>query len=114
MPSALVQLRHAVTLEEDGRRRPSFSRHEIRASRKVGSGCGGHAAFTRSFDFPARECHEIAMKAAKPTGETKTPGATAVEKRRPLMNRLTSAERRRLRQRTAELLYGHETVTAGR
>jgi hypothetical protein len=27
------------------------------------------------FDSPARECHKIAMKVVKPTGEKKTPGA---------------------------------------
>jgi len=54
------------------------------------------------------------MKVAKPTGERKTPGTVAVAKHRPLMNRLTTAERRKLRQRAAELLYGHEAVAAGR
>jgi hypothetical protein len=54
------------------------------------------------------------VKNTKPVGDQKTPGTVAVEKHRPLMNKLTAAERRRLRQRAAELLYGHETVTPGR
>lgn len=54
------------------------------------------------------------VKAAKPTVEKKTPGTLAVERHRPLMNKLSDAERRRLRQRAAELLYGREAVTAGR
>lgn len=54
------------------------------------------------------------MKAAKSPIEKKTAGTLAVEKHRPLMNRLSDAERRRLRQRAAELLYGHEATAPGR
>jgi len=54
------------------------------------------------------------VKTAKSTSEKKTPGDLAVEKHRPLMNKLTDAERRKLRQRAAELLYRHETVAVGR
>ncbi len=54
------------------------------------------------------------VKTTKPVREHKTPGTVAVEKHRPLMNKLTAAERRRLRQRAAELLYGHEAVAPGR
>jgi len=36
--------------------------------------------------------------------EQKTPGTVAVEAHRPLMNKLTLADRRRLRHRAAELL----------
>ena len=54
------------------------------------------------------------MKAAKKTTEKKTPGALAVEKHRPLMNKLTDAQRQRLRQRAAELLYGREALAPGR
>lgn len=53
------------------------------------------------------------MKKTKSAAEKKTPGTIAVEKHRPLMNKLTPAERRRLRQRAAELLYGRETAPAG-
>ena len=54
------------------------------------------------------------MKAAKPAAEKKTPGTLAVEKHRPLLNKLSEAERRRLRTRAAELLYGHEAAASGR
>jgi Mlc titration factor MtfA (ptsG expression regulator) len=54
------------------------------------------------------------VKNTKSTCEKKTPGALAVEKHRPLMNKLTEAQRRKLRQRAAELLYGHELVASGR
>jgi hypothetical protein len=48
------------------------------------------------------------------TVEKKTAGALAVERHRPLMNQLSEADRRRLRRRAAELLYGRETAPAGR
>jgi hypothetical protein len=35
--------------------------------------------------------------------EKKTPGTLAVEKHRPLMNKLTNAQRQRLRHRAADL-----------
>ncbi|MBI2929904.1 MAG: hypothetical protein HYY24_29955 [Verrucomicrobia bacterium] len=54
------------------------------------------------------------MKTAKPAAEAKTPGTLAVEKHRPLMNKLTTAERRRLRRRAAELVYGREAVAPAR
>ncbi|MGH8246818.1 MAG: hypothetical protein ACREUU_10340 [Gammaproteobacteria bacterium] len=54
------------------------------------------------------------MKVAKPVLEKKTPGTLVVEKHRPLMNKLTAAQRRRLRQRAAELLYGREAAASGR
>ncbi len=54
------------------------------------------------------------VKTTKPAPEPKTPGTLAVEKHRPQMNKLTPAERRRLRHRAAELLYGHEPATPGR
>ncbi len=54
------------------------------------------------------------MKSAKPPLEKKTTGTLTVEKHRPAMNRLSDGQRRRLRQRAAELLYGHENVVPGR
>jgi len=54
------------------------------------------------------------MKSAKPAAEKKTPGTLAVEKHRPAMNKLSEAERRRLRRRAAELLYGREALAPGR
>ncbi len=54
------------------------------------------------------------MKVAKSVAEKKTPGTLIVEKHRPLMNKLSAAQRRRLRQRAAEILYGRETAASGR
>ena len=56
-----------------------------------------------------REWDKQNVKAAK-----KTPGTLAVEKHRPLMNKLTDAQRQRLRQRAAELLYGREALASRR
>ena len=53
------------------------------------------------------------VKTATTRREKKTPGTIAVEKHRPLMNKLTPAERRRLRRRAAELLYGREALASG-
>ncbi|HXR08066.1 MAG TPA: hypothetical protein VN765_12095 [Candidatus Acidoferrum sp.] len=47
------------------------------------------------------------MKAVRPPPEKKTSGTRAVESHRPAMNKLNADARRRLRQRAAELLYGH-------
>lgn len=44
------------------------------------------------------------MKAEKKITEKKTPGTLTVEKHRPLMNKLTGAQRQRLRQRAAALV----------
>ena len=54
------------------------------------------------------------MKSAKPPLEKKTAGTLAVEKHRPAMNRLSDGQRRRLRQRAAELLYGQQNAVPGR
>jgi hypothetical protein len=54
------------------------------------------------------------VKTAKRAVEKKMPGTLAVEKHRPLMNKLTAAQRRRLRHRAAELLYGREAFAPGR
>jgi hypothetical protein len=53
------------------------------------------------------------MKAAKPTGEEKTPGDMAGEKHRPLMSRLTEVQRGKQRQRAAELLCPHGSLAFG-
>ena len=54
------------------------------------------------------------VKSLKPALEKKTPGTVAVEKHRPLLNKLTEAQRRALRERAAGLLYGHEAPAPGR
>jgi len=66
------------------------------------------------FDIAQFPCDKKGVKAAKTVVEKKTAGTLAVEKHRPLMNRLSDADRRRLRRRAAELLYGSETASAGR
>ena len=48
------------------------------------------------------------VKKSNAAPEPKTAGTVAVEKHRPLLNKLTEAQRHRLRQRAAVLLYGHE------
>jgi hypothetical protein len=57
------------------------------------------------------------IKSAKPESEkagNKSPGTLTVETHRPAMNKLSAPERRRLRQRAAELLYGREALATGR
>ena len=66
------------------------------------------------FDTGFSRWDKEGVKAAKPIAEKKSAGTLAVERHRPLMNKLSDAERRRLRQRAAELLYGREAVAAGR
>jgi len=50
------------------------------------------------------------VKKSKSMRQQRTPGAAAVAKHRPLLNKLSEAQRRRLRQRAAMLLYGHEAT----
>lgn len=71
-------------------------------------------AFRSEFDFRPWKQDKQNVKAAKKTAEKKSPGALAVEKHRPLMNKLTHAQRQRLRQRAAELLCGREALAPGR
>ena len=69
------------------------------------------------FDRPSLLWDKHLVKAAKRVSEKKkkkTPGTLAVERHRPLMNKLTIAQRRRLRDRAAELLYGREALAPGR
>jgi hypothetical protein len=54
------------------------------------------------------------VKNAKSVAEPKTRGTVTVERHRPLLNKLSQAQRRRLRQRAAGLLYGHEAPAPGR
>jgi hypothetical protein len=44
------------------------------------------------------------VKVVKKTSEAKTPGTRVVENHRPLMNKLTDAQRQRLRHRAAALI----------
>ncbi len=65
-------------------------------------------------DYARTKWDMNSVKNLKPAPEPKTPGTVTVEKHRPLLNKLTEAQRRRLRQRAAALLYGHETPAPGR
>ena len=66
------------------------------------------------FDFTRLRWDKQPVKVAKPGAEKKTPGTLIVEKHRVMMNKFSAAQRRRLRQRAAELLYGRETAAPGR
>jgi hypothetical protein len=66
------------------------------------------------FDTAEFPCDKQVVKTVKIVAEKKTAGTIAVERHRPLMNKLSDADRRRLRRRAAELLYGSETASAGR
>ena len=65
-------------------------------------------------DYACRKRDMNSVKSVKPAPELKTPGTVAVEKHRPLLNKLTETQRRRLRHRAAALLYGDEAPARGR
>lgn len=67
-----------------------------------------------AFDRGPDSADKPRVKCAKTSAEKKTAGTLAVEKHRPLMNKLKGAERGRLRRRAAELLYGREAASPGR
>jgi len=68
----------------------------------------------RSVDDPQNKWDMNSVKKAKPTTEPKTPGTLAVQRHRPLLNKLSETRRRQLRERAATLLYGHEAPAPGR
>jgi len=65
-------------------------------------------------DYRRQKWERSSVKNTKTASEPKTPGTVAVEKHRPLLNKLSETQRRRLRQRAAALLYGHEAPAPGR
>jgi hypothetical protein len=65
-------------------------------------------------DYRGQKWERNSVKNIKVAPEPKTPGTVAVEKHRPLLNKLSETQRRRLRQRAAALLYGHEAPAPGR
>jgi hypothetical protein len=71
-------------------------------------------AHRSKFDIAQILCDKHPVKAAKTVVEKKSAGTLAVERHRPLMNKLSDADRRRLHRRAAELLYGSKTASAGR
>jgi hypothetical protein len=58
-------------------------------------------------------CDKHIVKAAKTVTEKKSAGTLAIERHRPLMNKLSDADRRRLHRRAAELLHGNKNVGHG-
>jgi len=66
------------------------------------------------FDGVGFLCDRQIVKLERRAEEKKTAGTLAVERHRPLMNKLSETDRRRLRRRAAELLYGRQTASAGR
>ena len=51
-------------------------------------------------------CHRSPVKRSKPIREPKTKGTIIVEQHRPLMNKLSDAQRQQLMQDGLELIYG--------
>jgi hypothetical protein len=68
----------------------------------------------RRFDASLIQWDKQLVKVTKSVAEKKTPGTFITDKHRPLMNKVSAAQRRRLRQRAAELLYGRESAASGR
>jgi hypothetical protein len=68
----------------------------------------------RGADYAPRKWDMDNVKKAKSPPEPKTAGTVVVQRHRPLLNKLSEAQRRRLRQRAAALLYGHEAPAPGR
>jgi hypothetical protein len=54
----------------------------------------------------ALTAHFVAVKRARPARERKTMGTLIVEQHRPMMNKLTDAERQHLMRAGMELIYG--------
>jgi hypothetical protein len=88
-----------------GWKRPGRSRSQFQLNCVVTSS---------EFDIAEFSCDSQTVKAAKNFVEKKTAGTLAVERHRPLMNKLSDADLRRLHHRAAELFYGGETAPAGR
>jgi len=60
----------------------------------------------RHVDRGAGTAHFVAVKYMRPAREPKTKGTLIVEQHRPVMNKLTDAERQQLMRRGMELIYG--------
>lgn len=65
------------------------------------------------FDFVSGRWNKSVVKSQKPARQKKSQTTSALERHRAMMNKLSAAERRRLRRRTAELLYGREAFATG-
>jgi hypothetical protein len=65
------------------------------------------------FDFVSGRWNKSLVKSQKPARQKKGQPTSALERHRAMMNKLSAAERRRLRRRAAELLYGREVFATG-
>jgi hypothetical protein len=74
---------------------------------------GSNPSIDAQFDFYGLQWDKPDVKPAKISREKKTPGTVIVEKHRPSMNKLSSADKMRLRRRAAELLYGRQVLASG-
>ena len=74
---------------------------------------GGEKKGVLSFDSGGERWDKNLVKSQRPKQEGKSRTTLALEKHRALMNKLSAAERRRLRRRAAELLYGREVIAPG-
>ena len=99
------EIRPAATARQRGERPKSGIKEARLAARNV---------LSAEFDRASLLWDKQIMKAVKTVAEKKTAGTLAVQRHRPLMNKLSDEERRRLRRRAAELLYGRETASTGR
>ena len=60
----------------------------------------------RNVDTGAAKEHFVAVKHMRPAREPKTKGTLIVEQHRPVMNKLSDAERQQLMRAGMELIYG--------
>ena len=68
---------------------------------------------SRVIDASLGRCHIGGVKTAKPAPQKKTPGTIRGEAVRDRCNKLTEAERRKLRDEAMRLYYESDTRTAG-
>ena len=60
----------------------------------------------RQIDMGAVAAHFVVVKQTRPAREPKTKGTLIVEEHRPVMNKLTDAQRQQLMRAGMELIYG--------
>ena len=60
----------------------------------------------RQVDIAAVAAHSVVVKQTLPAREPKTKGTLIVEQHRPVMNKLTDAQRQQLMRAGMELIYG--------
>ena len=66
----------------------------------------GRESTKRQVDMRAAIKHFVAVKLMRPAREPKTKGTLIVEQHRPVMNKLTDADRQQLMRAGMELIYG--------